>query len=96
MIQLKPGREKSLKRRHPWIFSGAVEKASGKAGDTVEVRDASGKPLALAAYSPNSQIRSGRISSPFLILNRQSSDSRRHSPAQGSARCRRKARRRAI
>jgi 23S rRNA (cytosine1962-C5)-methyltransferase len=57
MIQLKKGREKSLKRRHPWIFSGAVEKASGSAGDTVEVRDSAGKPLALAAYSPKSQIR---------------------------------------
>ena len=33
MIKLKRGREKSLKRRHPWIFSGAVEKATGKAGD---------------------------------------------------------------
>ena len=57
MIVLKRGREKSLRRRHPWIFSGAVEKASGKAGDTVEVRDSSGKALALAAYSPKSQIR---------------------------------------
>jgi 23S rRNA (cytosine1962-C5)-methyltransferase len=59
MIHLKKGREKSLKRRHPWIFSGAVERISGKpnAGETVEVRDASGKPLALAAYSPSSQIR---------------------------------------
>jgi 23S rRNA (cytosine1962-C5)-methyltransferase len=59
MIHLKKGREKSLKRRHPWIFSGSIEKTSGKpdAGDTVEVRDASGKPLALAAYSPSSQIR---------------------------------------
>ena len=57
MIVLKKGREKSLKRRHPWIFSGAVEKASGKAGDTVEVSDSSGKALALAAYSPKSQIR---------------------------------------
>jgi 23S rRNA (cytosine1962-C5)-methyltransferase len=57
MIVLKKGREKSLKRRHPWIFSGAVEKASGKAGDTLEVRDSAGKALAIAAYSPKSQIR---------------------------------------
>ena len=59
MIHLKRGREKSLKRRHPWIFSGAVEKVDGKPkiGDTVEVRDASGKSLALAAFSPKSQIR---------------------------------------
>ena len=59
MIQLKQGREKSLKRRHPWIFSGAVESVSGKvaSGDTLVVKDASGKSLALAAYSPTSQIR---------------------------------------
>jgi 23S rRNA (cytosine1962-C5)-methyltransferase len=53
---LKRGRERSLKRRHPWIFSGAVEKAGGKPGETLEVRDASGQPLALAAWSPKSQI----------------------------------------
>ena len=57
MIVLKKGREKSLKRRHPWIFSGAVEKASGKAGDTVDVLDSSKHFLARAAYSPKSQIR---------------------------------------
>ena len=59
MIQLKAGREKSLKRRHPWIFSGAVDKVSGKpgSGDTVEVKNSSGNVLARAAYSPKSQIR---------------------------------------
>ena len=56
-LVLKKGREKSLLRRHPWIFSGAVEKASGKAGETLEVRDTRGKVLARAAYSPKSQIR---------------------------------------
>jgi 23S rRNA (cytosine1962-C5)-methyltransferase len=58
-LVLKPGRDKSLRRRHPWIFSGAVDKAPAQAaaGDTVQVRDASGKALALAAYSPASQIR---------------------------------------
>ncbi|MGH8662018.1 MAG: class I SAM-dependent rRNA methyltransferase [Burkholderiales bacterium] len=55
---LRPGREKSLKRRHPWVFSGAVAKVQGKpdAGDTVEVCSADGAFLALAAYSPESQI----------------------------------------
>jgi 23S rRNA (cytosine1962-C5)-methyltransferase len=55
---LKPGREKSLKRRHPWVFSGAVAKVQGNAdaGDTVEIRSASGELLAIAAYSPKSQI----------------------------------------
>ena len=58
-LVLKKGRDKSLRRRHPWIFSGAVEKTTGKpgAGDTVLVQDASGKVLAKAAYSPKSQIR---------------------------------------
>jgi 23S rRNA (cytosine1962-C5)-methyltransferase len=58
-LVLKKGRERSVKRRHPWIFSGAVERVTGKprAGDTVEVRAADGTPLAVAAYSPASQIR---------------------------------------
>jgi 23S rRNA (cytosine1962-C5)-methyltransferase len=58
-MQLKAGREKSLRRRHPWIFSGAVEKVTGNpgAGDTVEVKDQAGKVWARAAYSPKSQIR---------------------------------------
>lgn len=58
-LRLSPGREKSLKRRHPWIFSGAVESVEGepRAGDTVEVRTSDGELLAVAAYSPRSQIR---------------------------------------
>jgi 23S rRNA (cytosine1962-C5)-methyltransferase len=58
-LVLKKGRDKSLRRRHPWVFSGAIEKVVGKpqAGDTVIVQDSSGKPLARAAYSPKSQIR---------------------------------------
>ena len=56
---LKKGRERSLKRRHPWVFSGAIEKVAGDAqpGETVQVRDIAGNPLALAAFSPKSQIR---------------------------------------
>ena len=62
VIVLKAGREKSLKRRHPWVFSGAIEKVIGDphSGDTVLVRSAEGQPLGLAAYSPQSQIR-GRV-----------------------------------
>jgi len=57
-LTLKSGREKSLKRRHPWIFSGAVEKVSGEpeTGETVEIHSAAGEFLAVAAYSPQSQI----------------------------------------
>ncbi len=56
---LKPGREKSLHRRHPWIFSGAVDREVDviKSGQTVEVISSQGEFLAQAAYSPHSQIR---------------------------------------
>ncbi len=55
---LKPGREKSLLRRHPWIFSGALAQIQGspEAGDTVEVVSSQEKFLAYVAYSPHSQI----------------------------------------
>ena len=55
---LKPGREKSLKRRHPWVFSGAVAKVTGSpgSGETIEIHASTGEFLAVAAYSPQSQI----------------------------------------
>ncbi|MGD9786389.1 MAG: class I SAM-dependent rRNA methyltransferase [Sulfuricellaceae bacterium] len=55
---LKPGREKSLQRRHPWVFSGAIAKIKGEpqAGDTVEIRSAEGGFLGRGAYSPSSNI----------------------------------------
>jgi 23S rRNA (cytosine1962-C5)-methyltransferase len=58
-LVLRKGREKSLRRRHPWIFSGAIEKLSGEpaSGETVALLDSSGKILAKAAYSAQSQIR---------------------------------------
>lgn len=58
-LVLKPGREKSLRQRHPWVFSGAVQRVEGDpaSGDTVEVRSSGGEFLAVAAYSPRSRIR---------------------------------------
>ena len=58
-VRLKAGRDKSLRLRHPWIFSGAIATVEGdpSAGATVEVRSDDGRPLALAAWSPQSQIR---------------------------------------
>jgi 23S rRNA (cytosine1962-C5)-methyltransferase len=58
-LTLKPGKEKSLLRRHPWIFSGAVAKVSGnpEPGTTVRVLSHDGAFLASAAYSPASNIR---------------------------------------
>ena len=56
---LKKGREKALLRKHPWVFSGAVQSVSGEAepGETVAIRDSQGQFLAWGAYSPQSQIR---------------------------------------
>jgi len=58
-VTLKPGRERSLLRRHPWVFSGAIAEVRGsvQSGSTVEIRGADGRFLAWAAYSPASQIR---------------------------------------
>jgi 23S rRNA (cytosine1962-C5)-methyltransferase len=58
-IILKPGREKSVLRRHPWIFSGAIGGVEGNPslGETVEVQTSAGQPLGWAAFSPHSQIQ---------------------------------------
>ncbi|CAE6962310.1 Specifically methylates the cytosine at position 1962 (m5C1962) of 23S rRNA [Vibrio sp. B1REV9] len=58
-IYLVKGREKSVKRKHPWIFSRGISKVEGEPaiGETVDVFAHDGKWLAKAAYSPASQIR---------------------------------------
>jgi len=55
---LKPGREKTVLRKHPWLFSGAVAKLEGEVenGGTVEVVASDGQVLGYAAYSQYSQI----------------------------------------
>jgi 23S rRNA (cytosine1962-C5)-methyltransferase len=59
VIQLKPGKEKSLLRRHPWVFSGAIAQVRGdpQPGATLAVTSAAGEFLGWGAYSPHSQIR---------------------------------------
>jgi len=58
-LVLKPGKERSLLRGHPWVFSGAI--AHGglgcDSGETVAVRASDGRFLGWGAYSPASQIR---------------------------------------
>ena len=58
-ITLRPKRDFSVRKHHPWVFSGAVEGAvEGVAvGETVEVADADGELLGYGSYSPASQIR---------------------------------------
>jgi 23S rRNA (cytosine1962-C5)-methyltransferase len=58
-VTLKPSKEKSLLRRHPWVYANAIDHVEGKPalGATVVVRAHDGRFLARAAYSPHSQIR---------------------------------------
>jgi 23S rRNA (cytosine1962-C5)-methyltransferase len=58
-VILKAGREKSLLHRHPWVFSGAIERVENPpgAGETVQVCQHDGTALAVGAFSPASQIR---------------------------------------
>jgi len=56
-IRLRPGKERSLLRRHPWVFGGSIDKGKADPGETVRVEDATGRFLAWGAYSAESQIR---------------------------------------
>lgn len=56
-LRLKTGRDVSVRRRHPWLFSGAVASREGDGSDGVaEVISAAGDRLAAGAWSPDSQI----------------------------------------
>ena len=58
-LWLRANRDRSVKRHHPWIFSGGVARVDGNPGpgDTVLVKAADSTALGWAAYSPASQIR---------------------------------------
>ncbi|ACQ96532.1 23S rRNA methyltransferase [Burkholderia pseudomallei MSHR338] len=58
-VTLKPSKDKSLLRRHPWVYANAIDRVDGKPapGATVIVRAHDGRFLTRAAYSPHSQIR---------------------------------------
>lgn len=56
-IRLHEGKERSLLRRHPWVFAGSVARGKADPGETVRVESHDGRFLAWAAYSPSSNIR---------------------------------------
>jgi 23S rRNA (cytosine1962-C5)-methyltransferase len=56
-ITLHAGKERSVLRRHPWVFAGSVKSGSADLGETVRVQSSDGTFLAWAAYSPASSIR---------------------------------------
>ena len=59
MVVIKPGREKSILQRHPWVYSSAIAETTGvlERGETVDIVDREHRFLARGAYSPHSQIR---------------------------------------
>lgn len=58
IVRLQKDRDRSLRRRHPWVFSGAVARVEGEAapGDVVRLVDHQGQFLAWAYFNPRSQI----------------------------------------
>ncbi|MEJ6007438.1 class I SAM-dependent methyltransferase [Paucibacter sp. AS339] len=73
-IVIRAGKERSLERRHPWVFESSIARGSADRGETVRVESAEGLFLCWAAFSPQSQIRlrawsfdeSERIDSAFF------------------------------
>jgi 23S rRNA (cytosine1962-C5)-methyltransferase len=57
VITLHDGRERSLLRRHPWVFESSIASGRADSGETVRVQAGDGRFLAWAAYSPSSMIR---------------------------------------
>jgi 23S rRNA (cytosine1962-C5)-methyltransferase len=74
VIKLREGKERSLLRRHPWVFEGSIARGKADSGETVRVEASDGRFLAWAAYSPSSMIRlrawsfdeAERIDMPFF------------------------------
>ena len=74
IIRLREGKERSLLRRHPWVFDSAIAKGSADVGETVRIESSAGQFLGWAAFSPSSRIKarvwsfdeSQRIDAPFI------------------------------
>lgn len=86
-VHLKPQKCKSLRRLHPWVFSGAIEKVKGTpaSGETVSIHSAEGDWLGYGAWSPQSQIRvrvwsfnqQDKIDSAFFLARIQAANALR-------------------
>ena len=57
IIKLRDGKERSLQKRHPWVFESSITTGKADPGETVRVIGHDGAFLAWAAFSPTSQIR---------------------------------------
>ena len=56
-VIVKRGKERQLRSRHPWLYSGAIERVDGRpeAGDVVRVMTHERQFLAYGFYNPKSQ-----------------------------------------
>ncbi len=94
-VVVAAGRGRSIERRHPWVFSGAITQVAGapESGDTVRICDDTGAFLAWGAISPVSKIRarvwswreSDRIDEAFIDARIAAAISRRGSFAPKAA-----------
>lgn len=57
VIRLRAGKDRSLQRRHPWVFEGSIDKGKADPGETVRVESAEGQFLCWGSFSPSSLIR---------------------------------------
>jgi len=95
-IRLHPGKERSLLRRHPWVFASSIAKGGADSGETVRVEAADGQFLAWAAFSPASQIRlrvwsfdeAQHIDAAFFSERLRTAIGRRHTLGIGLTACR--------
>jgi 23S rRNA (cytosine1962-C5)-methyltransferase len=70
VVRLKPAREKSVRKGHPWVFSGAVAAEEGDTEAAVaEVVGAKGEKLGCGFYSPKSQIRARLLAAPETSID---------------------------
>jgi 23S rRNA G2069 N7-methylase RlmK/C1962 C5-methylase RlmI len=53
-VRLKPGKERALLRRHPWVFEGSIARGGADAGEPCAWKPHDGRFLAWGAYSPAS------------------------------------------
>ncbi|MBV6420460.1 MAG: Ribosomal RNA large subunit methyltransferase I [Ignavibacteriaceae bacterium] len=58
-VFLKKSADSFIKRKHPWIFSGAIEKVEGNPanGETIQIFSSNKTLVGVGSYSPSSQIR---------------------------------------
>lgn len=69
IIHLKPGKERSILRFHPWVFSGAIARSEGEPqdGDVVRVKDRRGEVIGVGHYRKDCRRRSCAIFGDILI-----------------------------